>query len=354
MRMMRQEEYNRTGSGFMGRCRQVAVAMAAVGLLSALSGVARADEPLHLRLGWAVVPAQLTSVLFAKPELLKHYGKSYTAEAVHFRGSSPQITALAAGELDLAALAYSSFGLAIQNAHMDDIRVVSDLYQDAIPGYYSNQNMVLTDSPIKKIEDLKGTVVATNGIGGALDIAAQVMMSRHGLEPKRDYQIIEIEFPNMIPALEQKKVDLVEIGTPYSIVAAKEGKARSLFDVGQAMGPTQLTLWAARAPFIAAHRAALVDFFEDVQTMLHWYLDPKNRAEGIKIVAAFTKEPEADFADWLFTKNDYYRDPDARPNLTALQANLKTQKQLGLLTADIDVGKYTDLSLVDEAAKRRH
>ncbi len=326
---------------------------ALIALALGIAAETRADEPLKLRVGWAVVPAQLTSVLFEQKDLLKHYGKSYTVEAVHFRGSAPQITALAAGELDLAALAYSSFGLAIQNAHMADIRVVSDLYQDAIPGYYSNQNMVRVDSEIKKIEDLKGKIVATNGIGGALDIAAQVMLRRHGLEPKRDYQIIEVEFPNMVSALEQKKVDLIEIGTPYSVVAARDGKARPLFDVGEAMGPTQLTLWAARAPFIAAHRAALVDFFEDVQTMLHWYLDPKNREEGIRIVSAFTKQPPADFADWLFTKNDYYRDPDARPNMKALQNNLKTQKELGLLNIDIDVEKYADLSLVDEAAARR-
>lgn len=327
------------------------IGSAVAGLLAA---PAHADEPLKLRVGWAVVPAQLTSVLFAKPELLKHYGKSYTVEAIHFRGSTPQIEGLAAGELDLAALAFSSFALAIQNAHMTDIRAVSDLYQDAIPGYYSNQMMVRPDGEIKKVEDLKGKIVATNAIGGALDIAAQVYMSKRGLQPKRDYQIIEIEFPNMVPALQQKKVDMIEIGTPYSISAQKDGTAKSLFDVGQAMGPTQLTLWAARAPFIAAHRAVLVDFFEDVQTMLHWYLDPAHRQEGIKIVSQFTKQPESDFSDWLFTKNDYYRDPDARPNLTALQNNIKTQKEVGLLNIDIDVAKYADLSLVDEAAKRRH
>jgi NitT/TauT family transport system substrate-binding protein len=332
--------------------RRVAATLLLLGAISLFPLQVWADEPLKLRVGWAVVPAQLTSVLFAKPELLQHYGKSYTVEAIHFRGSTPQITGLAAGELDLAALAYSSFALAIQNAHMQDIRAVSDLYQDAIPGYYSNQMMVRPDGEIKKVEDLKGKIVATNAIGGALDIAAQVYMSRHGLEPKRDYQIIEVEFPNMVTTLQQKKVDMIEIGTPYSITAAKDGAAKHLFDVGEAMGPTQLTLWAARAPFIAAHRAALVDFFEDVQTMLHWYLDPAHRDEGIHIVAQFTKQPETDFRDWLFTKNDYYRDPDARPNLTALQNNIKTQREVGLLNIDIDVAKYADLSLVDEAAKR--
>jgi len=328
------------------------LALIASVLLSAATG-ARAAEPLKLRVAWAVIPAQLTAVLFEKKELLKHYGKSYTVETIHFRGSTPQITALAAGELDLASFAFSSFALAIQNAHMEDLRVVSDLYQDGIPGYYSNQNMVRPDGTIKTIEDLKGKVIATNAIGGAVDIAAKVMLGKHGLEEKRDYQVIEVEFPNMVSALENKKVDMIEIGTPFSIVAAKEKKAVTLFDVGQAMGPTQLTLWAARAPFIAAHRAVLVDFFEDVQTMLHWYLDPKNREEGIRIVSAFTKQPPSVFADWLFTKNDYYRDPDARPNMAALQNNIKTQKKLGLLNIDIDVEKYADLSLVNEAAQRR-
>ena len=39
--------------------------------------------------------------------------------------------------------------------------------------------------------------------------------------------------------------------------------------------------------------------------------------------------------------------------MTALQNNLKTQKELGLLNIDIDVGKYADLSLINEAAQRR-
>ena len=54
----------------------------------------------------------------------------------------------------------------------------------------------------------------------------------------------------------------------------------------------------------------------------------------------------------MFTKDDYYHDPDARPNLAALQSNLRDQKALDFLKIDIDAAKYADLSLVDEAAKR--
>jgi sulfonate transport system substrate-binding protein len=324
-----------------------------LGLLLVLTTAdGRAEEPVKLRLGWAVVPGQLTAILFAKKEILKHYGQSYTVETIRFRGSAPQITALAAGELNIAALAFSSFGLAIQNARLQDLRVIGDLYQDGIGDYYSSEYVVRSDSPIQKVEDLKGKVVATNGIGGAVDMALRKMLRDHGLEDKRDYQVVEIQFPNMIATLEEKKVDLVGLVTPFSLLAKSSGKVRTLFTIKDAMGETQTTLMAARAPFIAAHRAALVDFFEDVQRATRWYTDPANRVEVIKILADFTKEPPTAFADWLFTKNDYYRDLDARPNLKALQSNLNVQKELGFLKMDIDVGKYADMSLVEDAAKR--
>jgi len=320
-------------------------------LLGVGLGPARAD-PLKVRVGWAVVPSQLTSIIFMNKDILKHYGTSYTVDTVKFRGSAPQITALAAGELDLAALAFSSLGLAIQNAHMDDVRVVADLYQDGIEGYRTSEYMVLADGPVQTVEDLKGKVLASNGIGGAIDMAIRKIMLDHGMQEKRDYRIVEIDFANMTPALREKKVDLVGEVTPFSIEAHKTGGVRTLFTLKQAMGPSEVTLLAARAGYIKEHRAQLVDFFEDWIRATRWFLDPKNHAEAVAILADFTKKPKSEFDDWVFTKDDYYRDPDAKPNLKALQDNLKVQKELGLLDADIDVGKYTDLSLIEEAAKR--
>jgi sulfonate transport system substrate-binding protein len=321
-------------------------------LLLMISSASAAEPPVELRVGWSVVPGQLTSIIFAKLELLPHYGKSYTVQLTHFRGSAPQITALAAGELDIAALAFSSFGLAIQNAHMDDLRAIGDLYQDGIGDYYANEYLVRADSPIQKIEDLKGKVLATNGIGGAVDMALRKVLRDHGLEDKRDYQIVEIQFPNMAPALEAKKVDLAGMVMPFALTAKKTGKVRTLFTMKSAMGEAQTTLMAARQGFIDAHRAVLVDFFEDWQRAMRWYYDAANRAEAIKILADVTKQPASVYDEWVFTKQDYYRDPDAIPNLRALQSNLNVQKELGLLAISIDVEKYADLAPVNEAARR--
>ena len=54
----------------------------------------------------------------------------------------------------------------------------------------------------------------------------------------------------------------------------------------------------------------------------------------------------------MFTKDDCFHDREARPKLAALQDDLKVRKELGVLTIDIDVNEYADVSLVDEAARR--
>ncbi len=331
----------------MNRRQFLAIASAA-----ALASPATAQTPARIRFGWAITPAQLLPIIFTNKSILKHHGISYTAEPYYFRGSTPQITALAAGELDIAALAFSSFGLAIQNARMNDLRAVGDLYQDGVTGYYSSQYVVRADSDIRSVKDLKGKIIASNGLGGAIDMAMRKMLRNNGLEDRRDYSVIEVEFPNMGPMLQEKKVDMAGMVAPFSLTEAKAGRVRSLFTIKDSMGIAQTTLMAARTPFITKNRAALVDFFEDVQHGTRWLLDKGNRPAALALVAQVTKQSETVFADWLFTGSDYFHDPDVRPNLKALQDNLHVQKELGFLKADIDVSKYADVSMVDEAAKR--
>jgi NitT/TauT family transport system substrate-binding protein len=314
--------------------------------------IVRANEPMVIRFGWAIAPAQLPPVIFANPSVLKNYGRSYVVEPVYFRGSAQQITALAAGELNIAALAFSSYGLAIQNAHMQDLRVIGDLYQDGVTGYYSSQYMVRADSDIRAVKDLKGKVLACNGIGGAIDMAMRKEMRDNGLEDRRDYSVVEVQFPSMPAMLDEKKIDLAGMVAPFSLQQIRDHLARSLFTIKDAMGVAQTTLLAARAPFIGRNHAVLVDFFEDLQRGTKWFLDPANRAAALAIVAHVTKQPEASYQDWLFTKDDYFRDPEVRPNLAALQNNLKVQKDLNFLKIDIDVASHSDLSLVNEAASR--
>lgn len=321
-------------------------------LVAALVAGQASAEPTKIRVSWVAVVSNMPSILFLKPGIAQHEGKSYSFEATHYSSTPLMIPALATGDLDIATFAYSSLGAAITKAGMDDVRVIADELQDGIAGYYSDEYMVRKDSPIHTIEDLKGKILASSGIGGAMDVPMRAMLKQHGLDPLKDVTIVEVGMPNHRAALGDGKVDLISSPLPFSQDPALRAIARPLFTQREAAGSTQMILWAARKGWIEKNRAALVDFLEDTIRARRWYADPKNHDEAVKLVSTLTKTPAEHYDSWLFTKNDYYRDPDDKPDLAALQKNLDALVDINLLPARIDVAAHADLSLVTEAAAR--
>lgn len=313
-------------------------------------------EPVKIRAAYVVPVANWPSILFEKPGLAKHQGKSYTFEAVHFQGTPQMITALANNELEIADFAFASLAIAVQNAGMDDLRVIADEFQDGVPGYYSDEFFVQKDGAVKSVKDLKGKVVATNAAGSAVDIVMRAALRKSGLDDRKDVNVVEAAFPNMKAMLFEKKVDVIPGVVPFSLDPQLRAGSRVLFVQKDVVGRTQMILWAAREPFIKKNRAAMVDFMEDSIRAVRWFLDPKNHKEAVEIAARVSKRPAASFDKWLFLKagqdGDYYRDPNLMPDLKALQANLDLTTELGLLKGKVDVAKHSDLSIVQEAAKR--
>jgi sulfonate transport system substrate-binding protein len=321
----------------------------AIGLFG--SGAANSAEPVKIRMGWVAPVANWGSIVLEKKELAQHLGKSYTLEAIRFQGTPQMITAIANNELEISNLAYSSLAIAIENAGLDDIRVIADEFQDGVPGYYSSQYYVRKDSGINKVEDLKGKVIGTNGAGSAVDIAIRAMLKKHGLEDKRDYTMLEGPLPAMPAMLSEKKADLIPAVMPFALNPKLKEEGKVLFEQKEILGVTQMISWNARKGFIEKNRAAMVDFMEDMLRITRWYVDPANHDEVAKIASNITKVPPERFG-WLFTKQDVYRDPNLLPNMEALQRNVDTTRDLGFVKKKIDVSQYTDLSLVKEAAKR--
>jgi len=320
-------------------------------LASPLTGTAaRADEPLVIRHGWVSATNVLSPLIFQKPDILRNLGKSYTVEAIHFNGTSPELPAIAANEIDIITLGFSTLAAGVLKAGLD-LRAVADGFQDGVPGYLSSPFMVRNDSGIRRIEDLKGKVVATNSIGGSLDVALRALLRKHGLEDKRDYTVIETAFSTMNPMLLEKKVDLIATAPPFTQDPTLQDSAHVLARMKDGVGQSQMIVLAARKGFLEKNRAALYDFFEDLLRGERWLLDPANRQQALALVADFTKQPPERF-QYLYTKDDFYHDPDARPNLAAMQNDMETQVKLGFLKQDLDVKQYVDLSFIDEAARR--
>ena len=319
-------------------------------LLVLAQGASRA-EPVKIRVSWIAPLSNWASLLMEKKDLARHMGKSYLLEPVRHSGTPQQITALANNELEIANLAYTTLPIAIHNAGLSDLRVIADELQDGIPGFYSQEYMVLKDGPVQKIEDMKGKVMAINAAGGAVDIAMRKMLRTKGLEVNRDFVQIEAPLPSMRAILADKKADMVPLVVPFSFDPELRKIAKPLFLNSDVMGVTQLLFWTARKSFIDKNRAAMVDFMEETLRITSWFLDPKNHAEVIAIASRVTKQPPERLG-WVFTNKDYHHAAGMRPDLVALQRNVALVKELGLTDKDTDVAKYSDLSLLDEAAKR--
>jgi ABC-type nitrate/sulfonate/bicarbonate transport system substrate-binding protein len=322
-----------------------------LGSLAFMAASPAQSEPVTIRNAFVVPLANWAPMLALKKDLAKHWGKSYVMEAVHYQGTPPMITALASDQLEIADLAYSTFGLAIENAGMSDLRIIADEFQDGVPGYYSSQFFVRKDSRINSIKDLKGKVLATNVVGSGVDIGMKAALKKNGLIDKRDYTVIEAPFPTMPSLLAEKKADLVTGVMPFSLNPIFKQQGKALFEQKDGLGRSQFIFWVMRKSFIDKHRAALVDFMEDVLRIERWYLDPKNHKEVAEIASHILKIPASRFG-WVFTKQDYYRDPNGLPDLVALQHNVDTAADLGFLKPGLDVSKYVDLSIVKEAAAR--
>jgi len=337
----------------MRTARRALIAFATfAGLISSAGALAQPPEPLKIRHGWVVMTGDMSPLIYAKPDIMKYEGKSYTVDPLHFAGTSPQLTALAAGELDIASLAYSSFANGIVNAHLDDMRIVADGFQDGAKGYASIEYMVRNDGGIKRVEDLKGKVMGINVIGAAVDIGGRAVLLNHGLVANRDYSIIESAFPAIGAMLLEGKADIVSLVPPFLYAPEVQRGAHPLFTMRDGMGSSQMIVLVAREGFLKKNRAALGDFFEDMVRGIHWMLDPANRQEAIAFAAGIAKIPLSRLTPYYLTKQDSYRDPDGIPDLDALQRNVETQVKFGFLKEGFDVKKYADLSFIKQAAHR--
>ena len=311
-------------------------------------------EPIKIRVDWSTIPGQFAPLIPTVPKygpnVYRHYGKSYVVEPVRLQGGGASLTALAADQVDIATLSPQALVLGVVEAKLA-MRVIGLQISTEVPGYLFTHFWV-RGSEVKRVEDLKGKIVAVNARGANVHSAAQIVMRKSGFEEPRDYQITEVRFPAMVAALESKRVDAAPMVPPFDRIAARNPELKRLFSVHDAFGAVETLMFMTKDAFVTKNRAALVDFLEDNIRMRRWMFDPKTRTDAITQLSDTTKIPAAEYAEWVYTTNDYYYHPQALVDLQRLQHNVNVMKQAGVVPNTIDVVPYVDLSLAREAAAR--
>ena len=321
------------------------------GLAVALLGTGTSAEPVKIRIQWSVAPAHMTPMIpLAPKEIYENYGKSYVVEPVRMRGSGPALQALAAGEIELGGMSIQALTQGIKRARLD-LQVIAQVMSGGVPGYGVTEFYVRKGESTK-LEDYKGKVIAVNALGGTIDAAVQAQFRKINLLPGRDYQVVEVRFPAMLPALNSKRVDLVPLLTPFNLIAMRKNEVSKVFTMGDALGPTETLQWIGKADWIEKNRAALVDFMADNIRFRKWLYDPKSRDQVLETISKVTKRPAKNYASWAFTDIDNYREPNGLVNVERMQRNLDDLVKLGILDDGLDVSKHVDLTIAKEAAAR--
>jgi sulfonate transport system substrate-binding protein len=322
------------------------IAAASLGLLPLKASAA----PVAIRYatGGGIGPNEMETIIYLdymKNNVLQDYGKTYTLEMTFTRGTPEAATLLASGQADLGTLAFSTFAIATsKNAVAGGLSIISDNYQDGHPGNATNTFFVLNDSPIKTVTDLKGKKVGVNAYGSAVDLVLRVVLKKNGLDPVRDVQIVEVNFPNMGAAIREKRINCGVLVIPFLAVESRKGDLRPLLTGGDAFGPSSVIFQVARTEFLDAHGDAVRGFLADYVRGLNWYYDKANRQKAIELVSDFTKSPKEVLDSYFATDRDYYRDPNGCVSAATIQKPIDAMIEEKLIPQPVDAAKYLKLN----------
>jgi sulfonate transport system substrate-binding protein len=326
----------------------------AAGATATLPSLASAQGgPVKIRYatGGGIGPNEMETIIYLEwmqKNVLKEYGKSYTVDMTFTKGTPEAATLLAAGQADLATLAFSGFATMIQKKVVPDgLSIIADNYQDAKPGFAANTFFVLEDASYRSVSDLRGKRIGVNAFGSAVDLALRVYLRKNNLDARKDVEIVEVAFPNLGPALREKRIDCGVMVLPFMNNELRKGGIRGLFTAADAFGGPYATIFqVATRSFIKTNRAAVRGFLADYVTGLHWFYDPANRARALDMTAEFTKSPRDVLDSYFLTGKDYYRNRNACVDAALIQGPVDAMLAQGLLTAPLRITDYIDGTLL--------
>jgi len=314
-------------------------------LLSGLAalGVAPAaaqGQPSELRLGVGAAAEETLWMLEARPDLAPNQGRIYRLNITRFPGTDRRFQAYEAGALDL--LTGSSHAVSMAAAEGSDFRVVASLSRESAQGF-SQQYFVLENSPVRRVQDLRGRTLGTNGIGSSTHLWAKIVLERAGLDPERDVTFLPVRFPAMGEALRAGRIDVGTFPQPFAQAEEDRGGLRSLFTSKDAAPFDEELMLLLASPRLLSERPAVARaFLSDLVRVTRFYIEQPEEARRALVNARIVRMPVADF----IRMRDYYREPNARPDPAALERSQELLLRGGFQRNRVDFSRIVDTSFL--------
>jgi len=311
-------------------------------LACALAPVAKAQDVPTIRVGWTIPAEEAKYWMMRRPERFPNLGKGYKIEWSQFQGTSPMAQALMAGALDCATQGVLPIAQGMDKGSLATYVVAQHVGEK--PGSFSVYWAVKDDSPIRKVEDLKGKTIGISIIGGGTHGPFNLMLKRHGVDPDKDIKLVEVSFSLSEDALRQGRVDAVNMNQPFAARAEAKGGVRKLFALSEVLPNIVHILEACRKDFVDKNPEPVKQYVKDITAGLKMAL--ADRDETMKVVSEITKAPVAVLDTYLLKGNDFAREPGAAPNFAAIQAMFDVYTQEKMIEKKLDAGSLKQPGIV--------
>jgi ABC-type nitrate/sulfonate/bicarbonate transport system substrate-binding protein len=301
-----------------------------------VAGVAQA-EPAKIRVAIGGAAEDQFWLQLARPDLAPHAGKSYVTEYTRFAGAAPRFQAFEAGAIDIATS--SANGALFAAGEGVEFKMIASLTREGERGFYT-RFMVLNNSPLKSVKDLKGKTIGINAFSGSGHLWTRTALEVNGLA-ESDVTIVPLPFPAQGEAVKSRKVDVGMFPQPFYTMVEKEGLMRELYSSKTGVPfEEELILLIAKQEFLTKNAAAVRDLLADLVVVNKYYSEHNKEAKRALIDAKMVRlDPETYFA-----MKEYYRDPGARIDAQALDKMQQMQIKAGFQKNQADLSKYIDMS----------
>ncbi len=190
----------------------------------------------------------------------------------------------------------------------------------------TTQLIVMADSPIKSLADLKGKLVATPSIGAIIHVSVLHWLKKEGLDPA-SIRAVEVPFPAMADQLKAGRVDAAEMIDPFARQMMASG-GRTLGDPVLSVGDDVIfPFWIADRGWAEKNPDILKAWILSLEQARDFIA--ANPAEARAILADYTKLPAPVVEKIPFPAYRF------RLKSTDLDVWVNVLKELGQLQGDV-------------------
>ena len=252
----------------LARCSLFAALVVAVGL-TVFTGCGRQGDQGQsetIRVGYTPIVECLP--LFVALELGFFEEAGVRVQTTQFPGDAPTLEAVGAGSIDiglsnLVSLIFAKAGgrdfVAVWGATIEDKE------------HTLRQLVVLADSPVRQLADLRGKSIAVNTLKNIDQLLVTKSLAKHGVEAD-EVRFLEVPFPRMPAVLANGDVDAIAVVEPFLSCSTDEGRGRvvSHYFV-EADEQVWVTSYCASRAWVSRNEVALSRFRSAMDSATKYY-----------------------------------------------------------------------------------